>query len=123
MLADSFFERRRLGSGDREIEEIEAAVPQVIPLNSRVAFETAVSQWFDDTLFDSLPSDMKEHKSFAAIVQDGERVVPLIAAHLRRRPSFLFLALEEITGADPVPETAYGNLKATVDAWLQWLRT
>jgi len=123
MLADSLFERRSLDFDDRIIEEADAAVPKVIPLGDRMAFEAAVSQWFDDTLFDSLPGDMKEHASFATIVRDGERVVPLIAAHLRLKPSFLFLALEEITGADPVPEEALGNLRATVDAWLRWLRT
>lgn len=99
-----------------------AMTPQVVELPDRQRFEHAVAQWQQDIQFDSFPEDMKEHDSFAEIVEQGFEVVPLIAAHLRRRPSFLFLALEEIFNEDPVPEEAYGRLDAVTAAWLEWLR-
>lgn len=88
----------------------------------REAFKAHYTQWLEDSLFDSLPDAMCAHESFNAIVAQGDRVVPLIAAELRRAPSFIFLALEDITGEDPVPEEAQGDLNATIAAWLSWLR-
>jgi hypothetical protein len=99
-----------------------ALVPQVVDMPNRARFNAAVERWQQDTIFDSLPDEMKDHDSFREIVEVGNSVVPLIAAHLRRSPSFLFLALEDIFEEDPVPEEAYGNLQATVSAWLQWLQ-
>lgn len=78
--------------------------------------------WRLDSLFDSLPDQMRAHRSYNAIIDLGERAVPLIAAQLRREPSFLFLALEDITGVDPVPEQCHGKLHETVLAWLKWLQ-
>jgi hypothetical protein len=88
----------------------------------RDEFAKQYAQWLEDSEFDSLPDQMKAHESYKAIVAMGERILPVIAAELRKRPSFLFLALEEITGEDPVPDDAEGNLHATIDAWTAWLR-
>lgn len=96
--------------------------PNVIPLPNRAKFEAVVAEWLEDIEFDSLPDEMKGHETFREIVGEGSRVVPLIASTLRKSPSFLFLALEEILGEDPVPEEAYGNLDTTVASWLQWLQ-
>lgn len=92
------------------------------PWTDRTAFKENYARWLQDSLFDSLPARMRRHESYKAIVGQGDRVVPLIASELRREPSFMFLALEEITGHDPVPEEAEGDLVATVAAWLTWLR-
>lgn len=85
-------------------------------------FKANYLQWLEDSMFDSLPDRMRRHSSYQSIVATGDRVVPLIAAELRREPSFLFLALEDITQGDPVPDEARGNLSQTVAAWLSWLR-
>jgi hypothetical protein len=122
LLADSLFALPEAQADDMPQENDEAIVPEVIPMPSRARFAAAVARWHQDIQFDSLPDEMKEHESFQEITQDGITVVPLIAAHLRRSPSFLFLALEEILSEDPVPEDAYGNLQATVSAWLRWLQ-
>lgn len=121
-LTDSFFATPKQRLFGLPNEEPAARVPKVISIPNRERFEAAVSKWLQDIEFDSLPDAMKDHESFQAIVQDGPSVVPLIAAHLRRTPSFLFLALEELFGEDPVPEEAYGNLQTTVSAWLRWLQ-
>jgi hypothetical protein len=88
----------------------------------RAFFDQAYQQWLQDSAFDSLPDQMKAHESYQAIVALGDRAIPVIAAELRKSPGFLFIALEDITGEDPVPEEAQGNLRATIDAWLTWLR-
>ena len=122
LLTDSFYAVPEAIVQRAPRAEPEARVPQVIRLPNRARFEAAVDQWMEDIEFDSLPDEMKAHASFNAIVEDQTAVVPLIAAHLRRKPSFLFLALEEIFQEDPVPEDAYGNLQTTVSAWLRWLQ-
>lgn len=89
---------------------------------ARTEFKESYFRWLEDSVFDSLPDRMRRHNSYQRIVAMGDRVVPLIAAELRKEPSFLFLALEDITKHDPVPEAALGNLRRTVDAWLTCLR-
>ena len=101
-----------------------AAAPVIISIGEaveRAEFRKNYSQWLWDSEIDSFPDCMKEHDSYRAIVARGDRVIPLIAAALRNDPSFIFLALEDITGENPVPEGARGNLSETVRAWLNWL--
>jgi hypothetical protein len=99
-----------------------ATVGEQVNQSARTEFKTVYHQWLQDSLFDSVPDRMRRHDSYQRIVTMGDRVVPLIAAELRQEPGFIFLALEEITKSDPVPEAARGNLRETVNAWLSWLR-
>lgn len=122
LLADALFATPERQAEASPLENAEAVAPQVISMPDRVRFEETVKRWRNDIQFDSFPADMKEHESFGEIVSQGYGVVPLIAAHLRRQPSFLFLALEEIFGEDPVPEDAYGKLNTVAAAWLEWLQ-
>ena len=123
LLADSLFAVPELQPDPMPPANHQARVGEVVSLHSRVRFAAALAAWRHDSLFDSFPNRMKRHPSFQSIVAEGNKAVPLIAAELRREPSFLFLALEEITGENPVSEDAQGNLQATVAAWLTWLRS
>jgi hypothetical protein len=122
MLADRLFPVPERNLDSAPAANAEALVPEVITLPNRARFEAAVARWKTDISFDSFAADMKEHESFREIIEQGYAVVPLIAAELRRQPSFLFLALEEIFGEDPVPEAAYGNVKTVAAEWLKWLQ-
>ncbi len=104
--------------GDRDVAEH----VHIAAWPTRAEFKAHYAQWLEDSVFDSLPDRMRRHESYQAIISLGDRVVPLIAAELRKEPSFAFLALEDIVQYDPVPEEAQGNLNATVAAWLTWLR-
>jgi len=64
--------------------------------------------------------DMMSLPSFRDLVAMGEKVVPLILQEIRHRPSFLFLVLHEITGENPIPPTARGNIGEMISAWLSW---
>lgn len=122
LLSDSFF--RTVGRQLADQPEMLRAepAPKVIQMPDRLVFDRLVVRWMSDSEFDSLPDEMTRHASFKKIVQEGSRAVPLIASSLRRTPSFLFLALEEIFGEDHVPAEAYGDLQATATAWLKWLQ-
>lgn len=115
-------ERGLLADDLYTVPEPDTRLENVVPFPGRVHFGAAIARWHEDIRFDSFPADMKEHESFKEIVAQGYGVVPLIAAHLRRQPSFLFLALEDIFGEDPVPEQDYGKLSTVAAAWLQWLQ-
>jgi hypothetical protein len=122
LLADNLFRVPQLGRESPPRENTHALVSGVVQIPSRARFEAAVDRWFADTVFDSLPDEMKQHESFREIILGGNTVVPLIAAHLRRSPSFLFLALEEIFQESPIDEEDYGDLRTVVSAWLRWLQ-
>ena len=117
----------RSSDGGNELIESHSIqrVPEQVHVSDwaeRFTFKTHYARWIEDSMFDSLPDRMTRHESYRAIVAQGDRVVPLIAAELRKSPSYIFLALEEITGSDPVPDEAQGDLRATTAAWLTWLQ-
>lgn len=63
---------------------------------------------------------MAMHPAYQQIIGMGPTAVPLLLAELEREPHHWFWALRSITGVDPVPESARGNLELMRDAWLQW---
>jgi hypothetical protein len=85
-------------------------------------FAELASRWRADTEFLSSPAAMAKHPAYREIIAMGEPAVPLILAELEARPDFWFAALREITGEDPVPPEARGNVKAMTRAWLEWGR-
>ena len=91
-----------------------------IPLATK--FQELAGRWRDATEFLSSPADMINDPAYREIVAMGGPVVPLILAELKIRPDFWFAALREITGEDPVPPEARGDVRAMADAWLEWGR-
>ncbi len=65
---------------------------------------------------------MAAHPAYRRIVGMGKAAVPLLLAELRREPDHWFIALHELTGADPVPEASRGRLREMADAWIRWGR-
>ncbi|MEO8455262.1 MAG: hypothetical protein ABI454_08880 [Sphingomicrobium sp.] len=83
-------------------------------------FFKSLTAWRSETAHLSFAEDKIASPHFQKIVSLGEHVVPLIVNELRHEPSFLFLALEEITGEDHVAPNSYGKPKEMVNDWLQW---
>jgi hypothetical protein len=92
--------------------------PSAAALFARFASQALV--WRADTEFLSSPAEMANHPAYLEIVAMGEPAVPLILAELEARPDFWFEALRRITGADPVPPEARGDVRAMAEAWLEW---
>jgi hypothetical protein len=65
---------------------------------------------------------MAAHPAYRAIVGLGKPVVPLLLAELEREPDHWFIALHELTGAEPVPEEARGRIEEMAVAWIEWGR-
>lgn len=81
------------------------------------------AKWKDKTRHSSKMKDMATHPAFREIVAMGERAVPLILADLEKNGGFGFLALQEITAADPpIPEGTTNSITRVKVAWIAWGR-
>ena len=85
-------------------------------------FDVLAEWWHEATDALSSPSRKVQHGAYRQIIDLGNPMVPFILADLSTRGGYWFAALEEITGASPVPDTAPPGMQAATDAWLQWGR-
>lgn len=46
--------------------------------------------------------------------------MPLLLEELRSNPDHWVIALEEITGENPVPPECEGKVRLMADAWIRW---
>lgn len=62
------------------------------------------------------------NSSYQRIISLGYDALPLIMAELARESDHWGWALQAITGVNPVPEDAEGDIDAIANAWLGWGR-
>ena len=84
-------------------------------------FDKLTAEWKDATSYKS-PVEMASHPAYQEIIKMGSKVVPLILRELERELDDWFIALAEITGANPVPEESRGRMKIMARKWLDWGR-
>lgn len=88
-----------------------------------VLFARLVVQWHQERGVTSSLSEMTLCPSYLKIIGMGETAIPLILAQMKDEkddPDHWSAALEAITGADPVPEEAYGDTVKIAEAWFAW---
>jgi hypothetical protein len=85
-------------------------------------FQELVRQWKTATEFTSSITEMATHPAYQQIIGLGRDTLPFLFDELRRDPDQWFWALKAITGEDPVPAAARGNLDGMTHAWLDWAR-
>ena len=83
-------------------------------------FTRLAREWEEATRFISSVTEMVIHPAYQRIIGLGPSALPLIFRELSRNPEHWFWALKAITGEDPVPPAARGNLGEMTEAWLQW---
>lgn len=91
------------------------------PLASR--FAGLAETWRSETTVESSFSELVMNSAYQRIIGLGPQVLPNILDELKHRPDHWFWALSSITGVDPIPEEAAGNLRLMTEAWLNWGRT
>jgi hypothetical protein len=89
---------------------------------ARQEFQRLADQWRAERGFTSRAAHMAEHPAYRRIVTMGVTAVPFLLAELERQPDHWFIALHEITGANPVPEPHHGKLPEMAAAWIRWGR-
>jgi hypothetical protein len=85
-------------------------------------FAELAARWRADTEFLSAPDEIADHPAYREIIAMGEPAIRLILAELDSRPDSWFEALRALTGEDPVPHGARGNVRAMAEAWREWGR-
>ena len=63
-----------------------------------------------------------ENPAYQEIISLGPDVVPFLLRDLEDNETHWFIALRKITGANPIPQTAAGNIPKMVAAWLCWAK-
>ena len=85
-------------------------------------FAVLVETWKRDTAGLSSPRQIINHDAYIEITRMGSVALPLILDDLQRNGGWWYPALRGITGNNPVPESARGNILLIDQAWLEWGR-
>ena len=100
----------------------ETTMPMVVETNVRERFQQLRNEWKTQSRYLSNTAQMAMLWPYQRIIGLGSIAVPLILAELRLETDHWFWALEAITGENPVPAEAAGNVRVAADAWLRWGR-
>ena len=90
--------------------------------NPTIRFLDLKDEWESETAALSSISDIAMHPAYQQIIGIGPVAISLILYELHKRPNHWFWALKSITGEDPVPPKARGDIQKMTEAWLNWGR-
>jgi hypothetical protein len=112
------------GNGDRSMATISAtpSTAKQPPETLAQRFRRLATVWQDAVAYQSSTTVRNSHPAYREIVGLGTAVVPMLLRDLEDNHTHWFAALREITGADPIPESAAGNIPKMAEAWLRWAK-
>ncbi len=84
----------------------------------RKEFDRNKQKWLDDTMFSSNSDEITSHPSFLHIIDMGQNVLYFIFEDLETNLNHWFVALEKITGANPVSPEDFGDIQKMASVWL-----
>jgi hypothetical protein len=115
------------GSADAIVRDERVVTEQQVPPSGheslRERFRGLAARWVRETTTES--SDFRDfilNEAYQQIIGLGPPAVPLILEELVRAPDHWGWALQSITGENPVPPEAAGDVEAIAAAWLRWGR-
>jgi hypothetical protein len=86
------------------------------------SFRRLATEWKKATRHVSSTTVMNNHPAYRKIIGLGQEVVPLLLRDMHDNHTHWFCALREITGAQPIPQSAAGIVPKMVEAWLGWAK-
>lgn len=98
----------------------QVVIRPVVQQHIKQHFDQLVGQWKEETRFFSSIHDMVSHPAYLQIIGMGTEALPFLFDELRREPDHWFVALQAITGMNPVPPAARGDVDKMSQAWLAW---
>jgi hypothetical protein len=94
-------------------------IPPVVVNSVEAVFNRLYTQWREREKFNSFIGASSD-TGYEEMVQLGPAVVPYMIDRLKREAAHLFVALNRITGVDPVKKEHAGNTKKMAEDWIQW---
>ena len=88
--------------------------------NTATRFNQLAAEVEEDCMMVSFSSQIALHPSYQEIIGMGKEILPLLIQKLDETPIFWFLALEAITGINPVPKSHRGYVPKMVKDWKKW---
>lgn len=104
----------------RERSPSRPMLKSVVKSINEESFKLSAYKWKNETMYLSSTQRIVDNPSYKKIISMGSSVVPLILKDLSVDLVMWFPALKKLTGIDPVPPNARGDLNAMRDAWLAW---
>jgi hypothetical protein len=83
-------------------------------------FRRLATAWDEATCYLSSMEQASKHPAYQEIIRMGPAVVPLLLRDLEATHQHWFIALQQITGAQPIPKSAAGKIPEMAQAWLRW---
>ena len=84
------------------------------------SFHRLADEWRSRQSHSSSAVELAMDPAYLQIIGLGYRVVPLILRELEREPDHWFVALQSLTGLNPAPPSARGDLQKMREAWIEW---
>ncbi|MBM4071277.1 MAG: hypothetical protein FJ271_20420 [Planctomycetes bacterium] len=97
-------------------------VKQKVSESMEARFRSLAEGWHRDTDHMSSMDAASAHPAYQEIIRLGSEVVPLLLRDLEENHGHWFHALQAITGVNPIPVSAAGNIPKMAEAWLTWAR-
>lgn len=85
-------------------------------------FHRLAAAWHKAVAHHSSTTVRNNHPAYQEIISMGPEVVPLLLRDMEKNHTHWFFALRQITGADPIPQSAAGNIPKMTEAWLHWAK-
>jgi hypothetical protein len=83
-------------------------------------FRQLAEAWHQAVVHVSSTTRRYNHPAYQEIIRMGPDVVPLLLRDMEKNQTHWFSALRQITGANPIAESAAGQIPEMVDACLRW---
>jgi hypothetical protein len=109
-------------------ENAMASVPVKQPIdpsgskNVAERFRRLAEVWHRETDHLSSMSEASAHPAYQEIITLGPDVIPFLLRDLEDKHTHWFAALAALTGTQPIPRSAAGNIPSMVEAWLRWAK-
>ncbi len=99
------------------------ALPARSVISEAARFHFLVQQWHVERGATSSITEIAMCRSHLQIIGMGPQAIPMILRQMQGEgdePDMWFVALQILTGIDPVTDQIRGDFKAMADRWLQW---
>ena len=83
-------------------------------------FDMLALTWGVDNRFNSNAQEIAQHPAYMQIIGMGKEALPFIFHRMKQEPGHWFIALQALTGVNPVKPENRGRILAMTDDWLEW---